>query len=128
MNPMRRTAIIALSLALMAAPAFAHHGTAQYDFTKEVPLTGKVKTYDFASPHIWLTLEVPRPGGGVDDWSLEGPPPAYAAPRGWAPTTLRAGQQVTVAMSPLRDGSMGGIIITVRDAGGKVLLERGRRY
>ena len=125
---MKRIAPLAAGLAILAAPAFAHHGTGQYDFTKEIPLTGRVKLYEFGSPHIWLTLETPRPGGGVQAWSLEGPPPTYAIPRGWAADSLKTGQQVQVGMSPLRDGSNGGIIITVRDAAGKVLLERGRRY
>jgi len=125
----RASILAALVLTVAAAaPASAHHGTGQYDFTREIPLTGRVKAYEFGNPHIWLTLEVAGPGGRMQDWSLEGPPPAYAAPRGWAPDSLMAGQTVQVAMSPLRDGSMGGIIITVRDAGGKVLLERGRRY
>ncbi len=124
----RRTLILSALAAAVAAPALAHHGTAQYDFTKEVPLTGRVKVYQFGNPHIWLTLEAPGPNGKATAWSLEGPPPAYAIPRGWAADSLKAGQQVTVAMSPLRDGSAGGIILSVTDAGGRVLLERGRRY
>jgi hypothetical protein len=119
---------LALAAALIAAtPALAHHGTAQYDFTRDVTLTGTVKAYDFMSPHIWLTLEAPRAGRAAD-WSLEGPPPAYAIPRGWKADSLKPGQTVTVVMSPLRDGSAGGIILTVAEPGGKVLLERGRRY
>jgi hypothetical protein len=125
---MTRPALLALALAVLAAPALAHHGTGQYDFAKDVTLKGRVKAYDFMSPHIWLTLETDRPGGGAQAWSLEGPPPAYAIPRGWKADSLKPGQAVTVVMSPLRDGSPAGIILTVAEPGGKVLLERGRRY
>jgi hypothetical protein len=125
----RRGAWAAAALALAGAgPALAHHGTAQYDFSRDLTLTGRVKAYDYASPHIWLTLEAAGPDGASRDWSLEGPPPIYAARRGWARDSLQPGQPVQVTFSPLRGGSSAGIILTVRDRAGRVLLERGRRY
>jgi hypothetical protein len=125
---MRRLLFALLSAGLLATPAAAHHGTGQYDFSRDVTLAGRVKAYSFGNPHIWLTLEADAAAGGAQEWSLEGPPPAYAAPRGWARGSLTTGQPVTVTFAPLRDGSRGGVILTVRDAAGRVLLERGRRY
>ncbi len=125
---MKRIAILAAGLALAAGPALAHHGTSQYDFTKEIPLTGQVREYSYGDPHIWLWLVVPGAGGKSQEWSLEGPPLAYGRGRGWAGDSLKVGQKVNVAMSPLRDGTPGGIILTVTDTNGKVLLERGRRF
>lgn len=112
----------------VSAPARAHHGTAMYDFSGDVILTGTVADYSFESPHIWLTLKAPGAGGRMADWSLEGPPPAYAVNRGWARDSLRPGQTVTVAVARRKDAPNAGLIISVAEPGGKVLLERGRRY
>lgn len=128
--PAQPTLLVALAgLALGAAtPAVAHHGTAMYDFSGDVILDGTVAAYSFESPHIWLTLKAPGAGGRVADWSLEGPPPIYAVNRGWAKDSLKPGQRVKVAVARRKDAPNAGLIISVAEPGGKVLLERGRRY
>ena len=93
---MRRLLFALLSAGLLATPAAAHHGTGQYDFSRDVTLAGRVKAYSFGNPHIWLTLEADAAAGGAQEWSLEGPPPAYAAPQYRAPggQTWRQGQRL----------------------------------
>jgi hypothetical protein len=122
--------LVASAVAWLArpTPAWAHHGTAMYDFGGDVILHGEVARYTFESPHIWLTLKAPGADGKMADWSLEGPPPLYAVDRGWARDSLKPGQKVTVAVAPRKDARNAGLIITIADPAGKVLLERGRRY
>jgi hypothetical protein len=109
-------------------PAYAHHGTVQYDFGGDLMLDGVVADYSFASPHIWLKLRAPGADGKTAEWSLEGPPPQYAVNRGWARDSLKPGQRITVAVARHKDKPNAGLIISVAEPGGKVMLERGRRY
>ena len=44
--------------------------------------------------------------------------------RGWRPSSLKAGDKVTVVLNPLRDGTKGGRIVSVTTPDGKVLTER----
>lgn len=120
--------ILAVAMVATPRPAWAHHGTAQYDFSGDVILNGVVADYTFESPHIWLKLKAPGPDGRTAEWTLEGPPPVYAVNRGWARDSLRPGQPVTVAMAPHRRAAHAGLIISVAGADGRVFLERGRRY
>jgi len=43
---------------------------------------------------------------------------------GWTQTSVAPGDKVTVTMHPLRDGSYGGQLISVKLANGKVLGDR----
>ena len=69
-----KTAILsAAALVLLAtAPlASAHHSAVQFDFTKQVPITGVVKQFRAINPHMQLTLEV-KDAKGVHDVEIEG--------------------------------------------------------
>jgi hypothetical protein len=125
-----RFAIIAAAAAVLAAsaPASAHHGTAMYDFGGDVAVSGRVTAYSYAGPHIWLRLEAPGANGRMAEWSLEGPPPQYAGRRGWARDSLKPGQRISVTLAPHKGEANAGLILTVAEPGGRVLLERGRRY
>jgi hypothetical protein len=121
-------ALFAIVALVRPTPAYAHHGTAQYDFGGDTVLEGVVSDYSFESPHIWLRLKAPGKDGKMAEWSLEGPPPFYGVDHGWARDSLRPGQRVTVAVAPHKRQAHAGLIITVAEPGGRVLLERGRRY
>ena len=63
------------ALALLGATslASAHHSAVQFDFTKQVPITGVVKNFRAINPHMQLTLEVKNANGsGVHDVEIEG--------------------------------------------------------
>jgi hypothetical protein len=123
-------AVAALVVVAVATtrPAYAHHGTAQYDFSGDTVLEAVVSDYTFESPHIWLKVRAPDKDGRMADWTLEGPPPFYAVDHGWARDSLKPGQKVTVAFAPHRRAAHAGLIISVAQPGGKPFLERGRRY
>jgi Family of unknown function (DUF6152) len=59
---------IAISAALMAsalAGARAHHSHAMFDANQELTITGMVKTFVFANPHVYLFVDVKDPDGTV---------------------------------------------------------------
>ena len=109
----------ALALSLGAAPAQAHHSMAMFDQSKTVSLKGTVKQFQWTNPHCYIQL-VSKDAKGVEkEWSLEMGAPMYLYAKGWRPSSLKAGVQITATINPLRNGEPGGIVLTASTADGK---------
>src|SRR5262245_54506433 len=105
------TAIVVFSLFVIAPASNAHHGTSTYDMNAEIQLTGTVKEWTFGNPHTWLWLTVAAPQKPAVEWSIESAPPNYLTQQGWSPTTLKAGETLTVLISPLKSEPRRGILL-----------------
>ena len=113
---------IALLVSLtFAIPAFSHHSNVAFEVTKVVTVTGVVKEFKWANPHTWIGLTVDDGKGGKVEWALEGRAPGILGRAGWDRTVLKAGEKVTVHMSPAKDGSHTGIIARVTKEDGTIL-------
>jgi heme/copper-type cytochrome/quinol oxidase subunit 2 len=110
-----------IALALSAPAAWAHHSYAMFDRGKTVTLDGTVKQYQWTNPHSWIQVEVPHDGGGTDEWSVEMGSPFELLRVGWKPTTVKAGDKVTIQIHPTKDGSKGGGFVGGTDANGHEL-------
>jgi hypothetical protein len=102
--------VLAVVAAACAAPALGHHSFAMFDLTKEVTLTGTIKSFEYTNPHTWTRLSVPNAQGGTDEWAFEGFGPGSLKRWGWVKDTLKPGDKVTVVAHPMRDGSKGGTL------------------
>jgi hypothetical protein len=103
----------ALVACLIASPAaFAHHSFAMFDMDTNITFRGTVLDYRWANPHVHVTLRV-DPGPDVDPasvgtWDLEAAgSTVIMARQGWNRTTLKAGDQITVVVHPMKDGGKG---------------------
>jgi hypothetical protein len=122
---MRRLLTTVLVVAIfLASSAYAHHAAAGIDRSKTVTIEGTVKQFKWGNPHSWLDLEVARPTGGVDLWSLEMTSPAFLVKAGWKATTLKAGDKVKASANPFKNGDPGGIFLSVTLPDGRTLTER----
>jgi Family of unknown function (DUF6152) len=122
-----RTSLAALACALwlVAAGAVeAHHSAAGIDRTKSVTLVGTVKQFGWTNPHSWMEVDVADDKGSTVTWKVEMTSPAYLVKAGWKSTTLKPGDEVKVAVRPMRDGSPGGLFMSVTLADGRTLSER----
>jgi hypothetical protein len=117
----RSLAFLGLSAALLAAPAFAHHSFAMFDRQKEVTLKGTVKEFQWTNPHSFIEVEVADEKGVTTAYSVEMNSPNNLTRQGWKSTSLKVGDKVTLLMNPLRDGSKGGLFVSVMLPDGKVL-------
>ena len=113
-------AVLALVI-LHPAPAASHHSNVAYEVTKVITITGVVKTFEWVNPHTWLTVVVDDGKGGKVEWACEGRAPGILTRAGWSKTMLKAGDMVTVDMSPAKDGSRVSIIARVTKADGTIL-------
>ena len=106
---MRRASAL-LVVFVMVAAVEAHHGSADYDVSREVAVEGTVKQWRWSSPHTWVMLTVMRSSGSAEEWSGEGPPLQWAEARGWSKATLKPGEIVRLVMYPSRREAHGGLI------------------
>ena len=117
-----RSALLGLVAAVLAsAPALAHHSFAMFDRQKEVTLKGTVKEFQWTNPHSFIEIEVADAQGLTTPYSIEMNSPNNLTRQGWKSTALKPGDKVTLVMNPLRDGSKGGLFISVMLPDGKVL-------
>lgn len=112
------------ALLLVAGVATAHHSSAGIDRSKTVELVGTVKQFGWTNPHSWMEVDVPDKKGGTITWKVEMTSPAYLVRAGWKSTTLKQGDEVKVSVRPLRDGSPGGLFVSVLLADGRTFTER----
>jgi hypothetical protein len=110
---------VAGAIALAAGAAQAHHSFAMFDMTREVTVSGTVKQFQWTNPHAYIQLMAKDAQGRDVEWSLEMGAPMYLYARGWRPSSLRAGMQVTVTLNPLRNGRPGGVVRDVVTADGR---------
>ena len=116
-----RVGLAAATLLVMAGAAFAHHSGAMFEREKTIELTGTIVSFGWTNPHSWIEIEVPNASGGTDKWGVECNSPNNMARSGWRSNTLKPGDQVTITVHPLRDGTKGGRFVSVKLADGTVM-------
>jgi len=112
----RRLRSLVASVLLAALPAGAHHSFAMFDFTKVVTIQGTVKEFQWTNPHVVLWVNVAgKDPQKPDVWWLEMTSPGNLTRGGWSRKVLNAGDKVEVDLNPLRNGSLGGALIKVKN-------------
>jgi hypothetical protein len=101
--------------------AHAHHSFAMFDQTQQVTLKGTVSEFQWTNPHAWIHLDVPNANGVKDTWQVELNSPNNLKRQGWKSTSVKAGDQVTLVLNPLKDGSKGGLFVSITLPDGTVL-------
>jgi hypothetical protein len=125
---MTRTAFgfAGIAAVLMAAPALAHHSFAMFDQSKVLHLSGTVKEFEFVNPHAWLHVSIASDKGDMATWSFEGGSPSQLVRLGWSKDDFRVGVPVEVGYRPMKDGSRGGQLMSVKfTSGQRVCSNRG---
>jgi hypothetical protein len=106
---------------LMAAPVLAHHAFAIFDQSKVLYLSGTVKQFELVNPHAWLHLNIANDNGDAATWSFEGGSVSQLVSLGWATDKFKPGDKVEIGFRPMKDGSRGGQIMSVKRTDGEKL-------
>ena len=108
---------LALLLTSATAPADAHHGGAAYDLAASpLTLSATVVEFHWANPHALITFTADG-----TQWTAETAGPVILTRAGWTKSTLKAGDRVTIAGQPARNGSKTMLLQRVRFADGREL-------
>jgi len=119
---MRRMLVaVAIGVALLASAVAAHHANAVFDLGKRLTLTGTVTEWFWANPHCLLRFDVKNDGGEITHWVAETQAPPNMTPFGWTKQSFAVGDQVTVTLEPVKNGSPLGRILQVKLPDGKTL-------
>lgn len=103
---------VCCAFAALTMQAWAHHSAAQFDFGQRVPVAGTVKLIEVRNPHIKLILDVSDDAGQSREIEYEGHSRNNVFRRGWRPNSVGVGDEITIEIAPLRDGSDDGGYIT----------------
>jgi hypothetical protein len=102
--------------------ALAHHSFAVFfDESKDVTISGTVKSFRFTNPHGVIVLETTQPQAGQREWRVETNAPVVLMRRGWTRDSLKPGDQVTIQGWPARDGKPYMRLRAARDGSGKLI-------
>ena len=103
MKTLRRIGMAcSVSLALGGVTAIAHHSAAAFDTQKEVTVTGTVKSYRFANPHVQLIVSVKKEDGSSVDMDVEAGAASVLNGLGFTKDALKPGELVTITGNPAR--------------------------
>lgn len=102
----RLPSLAAFCLILAPVLAQAHHSfAAQYDANQQVTLQGVITKVEWMNPHTYFYVDVPDDKGKAVNWAVEGGAPNVLYREGWKPTSLKAGDKVTIMGSRAKNGS-----------------------
>lgn len=96
--------LVLLGALVISIPLSAHHGNSAFDNTKTLTLKGTVTEWVWANPHCWLKFDVTDDKGNVAHWVAETSNPPDMVNRGWARSSFKPGDQVTVTVTPVKTG------------------------
>jgi hypothetical protein len=99
----------------------AHHGAASFDTGKELTLKGTVTEWIWSNPHCFLKFDV-TDASGTKSWMVETQNPTDMSRRGFARTSFKPGDPVTVIVEPIKNGLPVGRIKSVTLANGQTLV------
>jgi hypothetical protein len=112
-------AVIALA-AVGVVPVRAHHSFAPYETTLQIKLTGVVTSFRWANPHVYFEMDSPDAATGqTKHWLIEGASTSILNRAGWKFNMLKAGDTVTVIVSPLRNGEPAALLKQITLADGR---------
>lgn len=110
-----------LSVFLPTTPAVAHHSNVAFFVNKIITVTGIVKEFRWVNPHTFIYLTADDGKGGKVEWVCEGRAPGVLGRAGWSRNSVKAGETVTIDMSPAKDGTKTGLVARVTKSDGTIL-------
>ena len=98
------TALLTACFCLAPTAAGAHHSVAaNFDQSKSVSVTGRIKEVAIRNPHSQITLDVPpADGGSAVEWLIEWSDVNSLIRRSVPYQQLKVGDEVTITVSPSR--------------------------
>ena len=125
----KQVGIIALIVGFASSvPLFAHHGAASFDTGRMITVTGTVTEYVWTNPHVLVKVDAKSDDGEMQHWVLEAWNPVTQTGRGWTKNTFKAGDVVSLDITPAKNNQPVGEIRGKIVINGQEFKERGQRF
>jgi hypothetical protein len=121
MEKLAAIALVAVGLFALSVPVFAHHGTAAFETSRTITMKATVTDWFWANPHCFVKFDYKNDKGEVEHWVVETSNPPDMMNKGWTIHTLKAGDEITVTVYPVKNSKTVGRLITVRLPDGQTL-------
>src|SRR5262245_32711342 len=113
-------------IVFFVTPGFAHHSFAPYEQELQIKLSGVVTEFRWANPHVYIRIDaVNEATGEKRNWLIECANPGILNRVGWKFNMVKAGDKITVIVSPLRNGEAGALLKQINLADGRKLSNGG---
>ena len=109
---------LALFITLFALRGYAHHSFAGYEPEVQIKFSGVVTEFTWANPHVYIRMDAADKNTGKKrNWLIECANPGILNRVGWRFNMLKAGDEIAVIVSPLRNGDPAALLkqITLPD-------------
>jgi hypothetical protein len=93
-----------------------------FDNSRSITIHGKVTSYQWTNPHVYLEVDAEDGKGGAKHYTMELTSPSMLHRGGWSSRTVKPGDVVTAVVAPLRDGQPGGLLLELTLPNGKKAL------
>jgi hypothetical protein len=113
--------VMFVGILILSSPVFAHHGAASFDTSKKLTVKGTVVEWFWANPHCFLRFDVKGEDGQSVQWVVETQSGPNITPLGYTKQTFKPGDEVTVTLTPVRNGRPLGRLLSVVLPNGKKL-------
>jgi hypothetical protein len=105
---------------LAATPVLAHHSFAPYENALQIKLSGVVSEFKWVNPHVYIGMDAVDPKTGEKkQWLVECASTSILNRAGWKFNMLKPGDQITVIVSPLRNGEPAALLKQITLADGR---------
>ena len=107
------------TLLLLNFNVTAHHSAVVFDETKTQLIKGEVTRFVLRNPHMILSVDVPDENDELVEWKLEGQGIGAMQAMGFDRGSITTGDNITVKISPMRNGTPGGLVLGLIGADGR---------
>ena len=118
---MKKTLFLALVL-LGTAAANAHHSVSNFDFEKDVTVTGTALYFSFTNPHSFIDMESKDVASKVTPWKVFATSKVVLQRYGWNPSSVKVGDTITVTGHPDKTKPSEMYLTKIKFANGKEWL------
>jgi hypothetical protein len=113
---------LAFTGAVWAGTAWAHHSNAHFNQDDRQELTGVAVEYQLINPHAFIYMNVENESGEVIEWAMQtGGNVGRLIRANWSQDSIVPGDEISVTFAPQRDGTPGGLLVTVTLPDGTIL-------
>ena len=113
------TAVTATLISLMPIELRAHHSGIGFDRSESITISGEITRFVWRNPHLAIVIDVRNEAGEIEEWKIEGPGTTVLANQGFTKSALNNGDNITVAIHPMKSGKPGGLLQAVMLADGR---------